>query len=641
VLSGVSWLITPCGERFFSVGINGIDESPGPSSTGNAPAESELSLHDAQLWSERTFEQVTKWGFNTAGSFSSGDLPLPVIPELDLGWKSHFLWHDLFDPAVDEKMSVAALKAVSVYRSEGRRIGYFSDNEVGWWRGELFLFYIVKPATNYTKRRLVDLIRDYYGENWRRFTGDFVVPAGISDFRELLESSGELVRLRPGGNGMGLVRRWTGIIAGRYYKLVHDALRKADPDALIFGDRLPPYYDPDAVRAMAPYVDAIATNYDVDSPDGWIAHYYFDGLRQLTGNKPILVSEWYFCATENRSGNLNNGHLMTVRSQDQRARGAASAARYFARVPSIVGIHWFQYYDEPTGGRLPDGENYDFGLVDTNWRPYEQLVTALGEANRRLSAIHRGSVISNASEGASEREIPEADIDAGEADLAQWPKEQALVRGLKASVPDAVFGDLFLAWSTQGLHLATISLDYYDRQLLAYADDFPLEDAFRIDLGVDAGAGPRKFAVFVVPSKRPTPRNTMLVEVCRRNGAHSCVSVPSAIATDIGSDRMKIKAQIILPWAALGIAGPPRNGKLRLQLGVTSSCRSRWMSLSGEPPAKAIDNPASWKTVRLQYTRGRRRITQLQLNRKNRMAKHTAFFKSLPNDQAVIEREAG
>ena len=85
-----------------------------------------------------------------------------------------------------------------------------------------------------------------------------------------------------------MVREWTSVITRRYYQLVHRAIREADPKALIFGDRLPSFYDPDAVRAMAPFVDAIATNYNVDSPDGWIAHYYFDGLRQLTGNKPVL-----------------------------------------------------------------------------------------------------------------------------------------------------------------------------------------------------------------------------------------------------------------------------------------------------------------------------------------------------------------
>jgi hypothetical protein len=37
----------------------------------------------------------------------------------------------------------------------------------------------------------------------------------------------------------------------------------------------------------------VATNYDVDGPDGSMARYYFDGLRQLTHNKPVLISEWF------------------------------------------------------------------------------------------------------------------------------------------------------------------------------------------------------------------------------------------------------------------------------------------------------------------------------------------------------------
>ena len=158
-----------------------------------------------------------------------------------------------------------------------------------------------------------------------------------------------MTQLRPGGEGIQVVRRWTGIVAEHYYRLLHDALREADPEALIFADRLQIYYDPDAIRPMAQYVDVIATNYDVDSPDGWIARYYFDGLQQLTGNKPMLISEWFFAAHENRSGNRNNGHLMTVSTQAERARGAAAAAQHFAMHPQIVGSHWFQYYDHPEG----------------------------------------------------------------------------------------------------------------------------------------------------------------------------------------------------------------------------------------------------------------------------------------------------
>ena len=90
-----------------------------------------------------------------------------------------------------------------------------------------------------------------------------------------------MTRMKPGGGGIDVVREWTGLVADRYYTLAARAIRGADPDALYFGDRLPIYYDPAAVRAMAPHVDAIATNYNVDSGDGWIADYFFDGLRSF------------------------------------------------------------------------------------------------------------------------------------------------------------------------------------------------------------------------------------------------------------------------------------------------------------------------------------------------------------------------
>ena len=35
-----------------------------------------------------------------------------------------------------------------------------------------------------------------------------------------------------------MVREWTAVISRHYYELVNRAVRKADPDALIFGDRL-------------------------------------------------------------------------------------------------------------------------------------------------------------------------------------------------------------------------------------------------------------------------------------------------------------------------------------------------------------------------------------------------------------------
>ena len=232
---------------------------------------------------------------------------------------------------------------VAPYKGNPYRIGYFTDNEVGWWNGALFIYYLKQPATNHTKQRLIALLREHYGDDWERFTRDFVPPPGIASFQQLLHNVGTWPQLRPGGEGIHIVRQWTGVIAGHYYRLAHDAIREADPDALILGDRLPIYYDRVAVRAMVPYVDVISTNYNVDSPDGWLARYFFDGLRQLAPDKPVLISEWFFAAHENRSGNRNIGHLMTVHTQDERIRGAMAAAERFAREPQIVGTHWFQY----------------------------------------------------------------------------------------------------------------------------------------------------------------------------------------------------------------------------------------------------------------------------------------------------------
>ena len=135
----------------------------------------------------------------------------------------------------------------------------------------------------------------------------------------LLAATG-MTRMRPDGAGIHVVREWCGIVARHYYALASRAIRSADPDALYFGDRLPSI----TIRRRAgdfPYLDAIATNYNVDASDGWIADYYFDGLRKLSGGKPVLVSEWFCTPRQNSSDSLNGGHLMTGNTQPGGRRG--------------------------------------------------------------------------------------------------------------------------------------------------------------------------------------------------------------------------------------------------------------------------------------------------------------------------------
>jgi hypothetical protein len=600
---GVSWLVTPCGDRFFSLGVNVLDGGYGDREKNGKIWYSWRAFAPTLAdWAADTRRRLFSWGFNSAGGWSlpPETLKLPTIVNLELGRLARFHWFDPFDPQTESRMIELAQTLVAPYRRSPYRIGYFSDNEVGWWAGALFFFYSSKPASSFTKQRWVELLRQHYGGDWSRFAADFLPPAGITSWEALLATT-ESTRMKPGGFGIYAVREWTGIVAGRYYSLAERAIRAADPDALYFGDRLPIYYDPSAVRAMAPHVDAIATNYNVDSGDGWIADYFFDGLRKLSGGKPVLVSEWFFAARENRTGNRNNGHLMTVATQEERAAGAAAAARNFARTPELIGMQWFQYYDHPKGGRT-DGEDYDFGLVDINDRPYEQLTSALTVANRETSEIH-----SNAGLPVPKTRtfvLPHASISARGHSLSDWPKPSSLLPRLKASPGAVEFGEAYLSWSDRGLALATIGQDYFDIDLFAYEGAFPLVDAYRLELGVDLGAGPRRFTLFFIPPR--TKRHDypeMAARLCAGPAETvievGCAEVAGAEAAYFGADQPRITAEIVIPWSALGVAHPAEGAQMRADIAVTSWHRERWMSLSGRSPAAAMNHPENWRTMRL------------------------------------------
>jgi hypothetical protein len=607
---GVWWLVTPCGERFYSLGVNTLDGGyPWRRHDDKTYYSWQAFAPSRADWAAEARARLERWGFNTAGSWSLPPkiLHMPTIVDLELGRGARFHWFDPFAPDMQARMTALAKKLVAPYRDSPYRIGYFSDNEVGWWPGALFVFYSMQPASSATKRRWVALLQRHYQGDWRRFTADFAPPPGVQSWPALIAAT-RMTRMRPGGHGIAVVEEWCGVVARHYYALAAHAIHAADPDALYFGDRLPIYYDPAAVRAMAPYVDAIATNYNLDAGDGWIAHYYFAGLELLSGGKPVLVSEWFLAARHNRTGNRNNGHLMTVETQDQRARAAAAAVANFARLSEIVGTHWFQYYDDPKGGR-PDGEDYDFGLVDADNRPYRRLVEALAAADRQAPAIHAAA--SRSAVALTAVELPEEDDFAipyaaisWRRGLADWPKPASLLPPLSASPGAVAFGEIYLSWSRQGLALATVGQDYYDLDLLVYHGPFPLGEAYRVELGVDFGRGPRRFTLFFIPPKakrRDYPHLSALL--CLGPAARAirdgCTAIPDAKSAYFGADQPRITALAVIPWRALGLSSPVPGAALRAEIAVTCWHRGRWMSLDGQAPAVAMADPAAWLPMRL------------------------------------------
>jgi hypothetical protein len=139
---------------------------------------------------------------------------------------------------------------------------------------------------------------------------------------------------------------------------------------------------------------------------------------------------------------------------------------------------------------------------------------------------------------------------------------------------------------------------------LAYDGAFPLVDAYRVELGVDVGAGPRRFTLFFIPPRtkvrdHPPMSARLCAGVARIAIVEGCVEVSGAEAVYFGADQPRITAEMVIPWSALGITVPASGTQLRADIAITSWDSERWMSLSGLAPDAALEDPKVWPAMRL------------------------------------------
>ncbi len=151
-MTEIASLVTPCGGRFFSIGVNGVD---GGSKPRDGVRGYFWGFYEPTLsgWTHRARERLLAWGFNTAGAWSLEPqiLDMPATIELSLGRRVNFMWGDPFDPDLSARVRRMAKKLIAPYKGDPRRIGYFSDNEIGWWNGPLFSAYTRYAPSNHTQ----------------------------------------------------------------------------------------------------------------------------------------------------------------------------------------------------------------------------------------------------------------------------------------------------------------------------------------------------------------------------------------------------------------------------------------------------------------------------------------------------------
>lgn len=600
--NGVRWLVTPEGGKFFSLGVNNTSGSSNDEKAQKGQAYYWGRFYpNLEAWGQDTQARLTAWGFNTAGGWSdpSSAMSFPVIPEIDLGRNSKLHWYDIFDPSMQDTADEIAREITAKFKDNPRILGYFTDNEVGWWNSPLFLWHLERGWAFSSKRVLWQLLYDTYEGKWERLLKDFVPADGLDSF-EKLKDTGAALKLRPGGRGIAVIGKFTYQIARRYYELAFNAMRKADSKALVVGDRLPLYYNQDAVLAQKGFVDVLSTNYNVDCEDGWVAPYYFEGLGRLS-NSPVLISEYFFAADDNRSGNVNNGHLMHVKTQEQRATGAVAAMRNFASFPNVAGVHWFQYTDEPTGGRS-DGEDFNMGLVDIHNKPYELLTAAFTELNPQIPAIHaasRWAVQGTANGGGNgplvilKNAAPKSVTDGS---LMDWQDKAATrLTGFATPKPYVPFGDVHLAWSEEGLYFANIAGNYVDLALLSYSGDYPLSETYQIHITLDAGAGPRTLGVHLIPQPHSVwpGRFELKPQIWRYENGKPVERVgDQGLVQALDKPLPHIQVEGLIPAGLMGVTELKPGQDIRLNIEVTNFYRELTMASGSRTVVlgQAMDN---------------------------------------------------
>jgi len=167
-------------------------------------------------------ETAQSWGFTTIGGWSdfqalkqSRDRAVAFAPVLHIGSTAGAPWWDMWDPKILERMDQVARDQILALRDDPRLIGYYSDNELGWWNAILFQMTFEQVPTSGQRHRLLDLLRQTYRNDWSELPARFRAGSGVENWQEL-EQHGSLF-LRPGGDAHPHDAPVLGLLAERYY----------------------------------------------------------------------------------------------------------------------------------------------------------------------------------------------------------------------------------------------------------------------------------------------------------------------------------------------------------------------------------------------------------------------------------------
>ncbi len=345
------WLfVTPTGQPFFSTGVDHVDSAPDTDrTTGQCPyCEAIQSQYPSTAaWETATVAQLRSWGFNSLGPFSNESEFSTQMPySVQLGMASGDDW---FAPSFVTNADEVAATQVAPLADDPNLIGWYTDSELSW------------------------------GPN-------------IDNRNSELD---QYLALPAGSPGLAVAEQYVGhpgaflyALATRYFQVTTDAIRMYDTHHLILGVKAEgQYIPPQLLEAAGQYINVFSVDdYALHPllaliihnlwPQYLVVERNFANFEQYA-HIPIMVAEYSFDGETPQTPDTVPGTLATYPTQTARARAYTQyITPLYEHAPWVVGDEWFEYVDEPEGGRF-DGENNDFGLVDVENQPYDELVTQM------------------------------------------------------------------------------------------------------------------------------------------------------------------------------------------------------------------------------------------------------------------------
>ncbi len=276
-----------------------------------------------------------------------------------------------------EKLSDEYAKQIIPLKDDPYFIGYFATNEPEWLfqydlnvAGQTFM----SEKDTATKRKMIEVLNEKYCDIeklnavWKsdfKCFDDLKNPFNFNDFEGASEDFKLLLDM----------------LVQRYSTVPSEALKKVAPFALNLGMR---YHSIKACNFAG------GDNFDVFSYNCYSSK--FGEVLEVVDEvlkRSFVLGEWHIGASD--SGLLSNA-LVNATTQEERGKALAEYLRKILMFKKCVGMHYFEYNDQPVLGRF-DGENMQIGLVDICQKPYNKALETLMKMNYDMYEVMTGKKV--------------------------------------------------------------------------------------------------------------------------------------------------------------------------------------------------------------------------------------------------------